>query len=41
MKIGETIAKIRNIKGLTQKELADKMESNQGYISGIERNEYI
>lgn len=34
--IGRKIANGRNLKGLTQEELAEKINSNAGYISNIE-----
>ena len=34
--IGRKIAKARNQKGLTQEQLAEKVDSNSGYISNIE-----
>lgn len=38
MQIGERLAKIRKERGLTQKELADKLNMSQQVISNIERN---
>ena len=38
MQIGERLAKIRKERGLTQKDLADKLSMSQQVISNIERN---
>lgn len=38
MNIGEKIKQMRNQKGLTQKELADRCELTKGYISQLENN---
>ncbi len=38
MNIGEKIKRMRNQKGLTQKELADRCELTKGYISQLENN---
>ena len=35
-KLGETIQRVRNLKNLTQEELAEKIESSTGYISNVE-----
>ncbi len=38
MDLGEKIKQMRNQKGLTQKELADRCELTKGYISQLENN---
>ena len=38
MDLGEKIKRMRNQKGLTQKELADRCELTKGYISQLENN---
>ena len=38
MDIGHKIRQLRNLKGLTQKELADRTELSKGFISQVERN---
>ncbi len=38
MKLGEKIKQMRNQKGLTQKELADRCELTKGYISQLEND---
>ena len=38
MDIGHKIRQLRILKGLTQKELADRTELSKGFISQVERN---
>lgn len=38
MNIGEKLKELRNCKGLTQEELADRAELSKGFISQLERN---
>jgi transcriptional regulator with XRE-family HTH domain len=38
MQLGEKIKQLRNQKGLTQKELADRCELTKGYISQLEND---
>lgn len=38
MNIGEKLKELRNCKGLTQEELADRAELTKGFISQLERN---
>ena len=38
MDIGERIKSLRNERGLTQEELADRAELSKGFISQVERN---
>ena len=38
MDIGEKLRQLRQVRGLTQEEMADRCELSKGFISQVERN---